>query len=267
MAIDIQAIEKKLQQLSTGKVFTRKSNYWRPKSEHRVRVVPHEPQFLEHMIHYNIDPNGPVVCLSTINKKCPICQLRSKLWQNGDKEMSGKLKAQLRIATPVVEVSLDDANRFGGQGSDEPKWWSFSKKVYETIINICKNPEYGDISDPEKGTDLDVVSKKAQKKGEFDSTIVSPRRKSTPLATTTEQIKKIVESIPDVSADFRILEPEALNKIVEDWIHSMDFPASDEEAPAPTVVPPETGGEIVAAAASSADSTFEEVSKIVNEDD
>jgi hypothetical protein len=265
MAIDVKKIEEKLHQLSTGKVFTKKTNYWRPKTEHRVRIIPHEPQFLENMIHYGIDPNGPVVCLSTVNKRCPICQLRSKLWQNGDKETAGKLKAQLRIATPIVEVSLDDAARFSGQGSMEPKWWSFSKKVYETIINICKNPEYGDISDTEKGTDLDVVHKKAQKKGEFDSTIVSPRRKSTPLATDAEQIKKIVEVIPDISADFKILEPDVLSKLVEDWIKTMDFPT--EESPAEPVAEAVAPAPAAATATETPDSAFDEVSRLVNADD
>jgi len=259
MPIDIKKIEEKLQQITTGKMFTKKSNYWRPKTEHRIRIVPHEPQFLEHMIHYGVDPNGPVVCLSTINKKCPICQLRIKLFQNGDKATAGKLKAQLRIATPIVEVSFDDSNRFGAQGNAEPKWWSFSKKVYENIINICKNPDYGDISDPENGTDLDIVYKKAKTKGEFDSTIVTPRRKSIPLATADET-KKIIESVPDISADFRILEPEEMSKVVEEWIKSVEFaPESDTE--------PESTEPVVAAVATteSPDSAFEEISKIVNE--
>lgn len=260
--INIAEIEKKLQQITTGKVFTKKTNYWRPRKEHRVRIVPHEPQFLEHMIHYGVDPNGPIVCLSTINKKCPICQLRIKLFQNGEKAMAGKLKAQLRIATPVVEVSLDDANRFGGQGSSEPKWWSFSKKVYESIINICKNPDYGDISDPEKGTDLDVVYKKAQKSGEFDSTIVTPRRKSTSLADSVDEIKQIVESVPDISSDFRILEPDAMEKIIEEWIKSMEFPPSEDAASEHVVSPPE---ETPSDSTTPADNAFEEISRIVND--
>jgi hypothetical protein len=119
----------------------------------------------------------------------------------------------------------------------KPVWWTFSKTIYESIIRFCKNPEYGDISDPVSGTDLDIVLTKPQKKGEFAKTSISPKRRSSALASNEEEIKRITESVPDMMKEIKELSFDELQKIADSWLESMTATKvpEDEEVSAESI--------------------------------
>ena len=58
------------------------------------------------------------------------------------------------------------------------------------------NPEYGDITDPETGTDL-VVTYTKPAGASFPETKITPRRRSSVLTEDTEKATELLESIPD----------------------------------------------------------------------
>ena len=58
--------------------------------------------------------------------------------------------------------------------------WGFGKMAYQELLNLVLNPEYGDITDVETGTDL--VLKYGKPPGaQFPQTSLTPRRRTSPL--------------------------------------------------------------------------------------
>ena len=80
--------------------------------------------------------------------------------------------------------------------------WGFGKQVYEKLLNLVLNPEYGDITDPDSGTDL-VLTYGKPAGASFPQTNLTPRRKSSPLcADGPERCTELLEGIPDFDGLF-----------------------------------------------------------------
>jgi len=63
------------------------------------------------------------------------------------------------------------------------------------------NPEYGDITDPETGTDLKLTYGKPAG-AQFPQTKIVPRRRSSPMHDNTERASELLESVPDFDEVF-----------------------------------------------------------------
>ena len=83
------------------------------------------------------------------------------------------------------------------------KVWGYGKMAYETLLNLVLNPEYGDITDVQEGTDLDLHYGKAPGQS-FPQTKLTPKRKSSPACNdaTPEQCAEILDSVPDLDTLF-----------------------------------------------------------------
>lgn len=218
MPINVDELQKRLEEIDGkfkgkfGSSSNRAQVVWRPVEAHTVRIVPHTPQFVELMFHYNVGDVGTVLCPVTFGNKCPICELRISLYKNGtddDKKFAKELKNSWRFYAPIVVR--------GKTEEQVPMWWAFSRTVYNMIFNLAKNPEYGDISDPAKGTDLDIVVEKPKKKGEFKKTNVSPKRSASALSDANN-IDRLINSIPDLMKEFKVYTYEEIKQIVDKWL-------------------------------------------------
>jgi hypothetical protein len=70
--------------------------------------------------------------------------------------------------------------------------------VYEALLKLVLNPDYGDITDVESGFDLVLEYGKAPG-ARFPTTDISPRRKTSPMCKDVddEECEKILDSVPD----------------------------------------------------------------------
>jgi hypothetical protein len=46
-----------------------------------------------------------------------------------------------------------------GEENEGARDWGYSKTVYQTLLETVLNPDYGDITDPETGVDIDLRMK------------------------------------------------------------------------------------------------------------
>ena len=79
---------------------------------------------------------------------CPVCNFATKLFNEGSQESVQQAKnlfARQRFFSPVL---------VRGQEVEGVKVWGYGKTVYETLLSLVLNPDYGDITDPQEGTDL-----------------------------------------------------------------------------------------------------------------
>ena len=117
------------------------------------------------------------------------------MWKEGSEEskrVARKLSAKQRFFAPVL---------VRGKEEDGVKLWGFGKRAYETLLGLVLNPEYGDITDPESGTDL-VVTYTRPAGASFPETKITPRRKSSSLHEDTAKAAELMESVPDYEEVF-----------------------------------------------------------------
>jgi hypothetical protein len=224
MAIDFDAIRKKLGQLSGGS--SKRNTMWRPPQDETttVRLIAFTDNngnpFKERYFYYNIGNNPGLLAPYQFGKPDPINELIQKFKSEGSKEgyeMAKKLYPKMRTYAAVI---------VRGQEDEGVKLWAFGKTVYQSLLNIMLDPDYGDITDPVDGYDIKVtVSKQAGKM--FANTEVMPRPKQTALGTK-KQIKEWTESIPDLDDIFQLKSYEQLETIINAWLNGDDGESNDD---------------------------------------
>ena len=222
MALDLDAIRRKLNQLSGN---TSKRNVmWRPQEgeEATVRLLSFQDNdgqpFKERWFYYNIGNNPGLLAPYQFNKPDPIQELITKLRDDGSKEsyeLAKKLYPKMRTYAPVLVRGEEDRG---------VRLWAFGKTVYQSLLNIMLDEDYGDITDPMEGRDIKVVCTKAPGR-QWATTEVRPRGKQSKLADNKKQITEWAEAIPALADMYEEKTYDVLTKIVNDWLNG------DEEAP------------------------------------
>ncbi len=225
MAFDLEAIKRRMAQLS-GQKF---SAQWKPKapSEHYVRIIalPNnegEP-CATRMFYYNIG-KFPILAPSQFGKQDPVQELITKLREDGSpesKELAKKLYPKPKHYAAVIVRGEEDKG---------VQLWGFSKGVYQNILTIMMDPDYGDITDVERGHDIKVTLTQQPGKQFWDTAIMA-RPKPTPLSSNPEDVKKWTTTIPDVDSLNPLKSYEELSKVLNDWLSApADGDAGEEKA-------------------------------------
>ena len=125
----------------------------------------------------------------------PLNDFVRQLFNDGTEDsikMAKNLMARQRFFAPVL---------VRGEEEKGVRIWGFGKMAYQELLNLVLNPEYGDITDVESGTDL--VLKYGKPPGaQFPQTTIVPRRKSSPLTESDDTTSGMLDSIPDFDQVF-----------------------------------------------------------------
>lgn len=220
MAIDFEAIKRKLDRLNGNT--TSRNIMWKPVEgeKHTVRLLSFPDNdgqpFKELMFYYNIPGQRGILAPSQFGKRDPIQELINKLRDEGTKdsyEMAKKLYPKMRVYAACVVRGEED------QGV---KLWGFGRTVYQKLLGLMLDEDYGDITDPLDGRDINVICSKNPGQ-QWAMTEVTPRGKQTKLSSDSKQAKSWMQDLPDVSSIFQLKSYDELSKIVNDWL------AGDEE--------------------------------------
>ena len=224
MPIDLEAIRKKLNQLSGNN--SRRNVMWRPQEgdETTIRLLSFEDNdgqpFKERWFYYNIGNNPGLLAPYQFGKPDPIQELINKLRDDGSKEsyeLAKKLYPKMRSYAPVVVRNEEDKG---------VRIWAFGKTVYQSLLNIMLDEDYGDITDPLDGRDVKVVCTKAPGRM-WASTEVRPRGKQSPLSENTDTAKEWIDNVPELDELYTLKTYEELEKIVTDWLNGDDVDNDD----------------------------------------
>ena len=220
MAIDIKKMQAKLQNLQNrGK--DKASSFWRPQDgTQTVRILPLSDgdPFPSYYFHYNVGEASGFLCpKQNFGDSCPVCDFSKKLYKEGDEgsvKMAKDLTARQRFFSAVL---------VRGNESEGPKIWGYGKKVYETLLNLVLNPEYGDITDTDSGTDLDLQYGKPAG-ASFPQTTLTPKRNTTPMCVdlSADECTGILEKIPDTDTLFERKSTEDVGVLLDAFFQSTD---------------------------------------------
>tara|TARA_R110001583_G_scaffold31745_2_gene108228 strand:- start:816 stop:1610 length:795 start_codon:yes stop_codon:yes gene_type:complete len=220
VAVDFDAIRKKLDRLSGNN--RNRSSTWKPVEgeEHTVRLLSFPDNdgqpFKELWFYYNIGKERGLLAPYQFNNEDPIQELINKLRDEGSKEsydLAKKLYPKMRTYAPVIVRGEEDKG---------VQIWGFGKTVYQALLGLMLDEDYGDITDPLEGRDVKVVCSK-QPGMRWAMTEVRPRGKQSPLSQNSSQTTEWTSNIPDVSDMFQCKTYDELAKIINDWLNADDY--------------------------------------------
>jgi hypothetical protein len=230
MAIDMSKMRDRKRALdSRNNGSTNGVNFWRPQDgEQVIRIIPTQDgdPFKDYWFHYNVGNNtGFLSPKKNFGEDDPLDQFVRQLFNEGTDEsraMAKDLMAKQRFFAPVVVRGEEDRGVMV---------WGFSKTVYETLLNLVLNPEYGDITDPESGTDL-VLSYGKPAGQSFPVTKITPRRRSSPLTNDNideSYCAQLLDSVPDMTTLFERKTPEEVGHMLDGFLSGDDTAESSSK--------------------------------------
>ena len=227
MALDLSRMKEKLQTSESGGRSKGDSVFWRPdEGDQEIRILPTEDgdPFKVYHFHYNLGEasRGGVLCPKRqYGDSCPICDFASKLWQEGtdeSKKMAKSLFVRQRFFSPVIVRGEEEAG---------VKVWGYGKTIYEILLGLVLNPDYGDITDVDTGVDLSLTYALPKTKGAFPTTNLVPKRKSSAIDKDKKVVKEILESIPDIESQFQRKSTKDVQAILESFLDPSGGPMVD----------------------------------------
>ena len=222
--MDLNAIKNRLSQLQTTN--NRTSNLWKPQPGSQVvRIVPYkfnkDNPFIELYFHYDLGGKNYLSPIS-FGRPDPIEEFAQKLKSTGSKDdyrLGRKIEAKMRTFAPVM---------VRGEENQGVKFWGFGKTVYQELLSIIADPDYGDITDPVNGRDVAVEFKTAEETGKsFPSTSIRVKPNQTPITEDASVLESIKETQKNITEIYQERSYDELTQALNDYLNGDS--SSEEE--------------------------------------
>jgi len=227
MGIDLNKMRQKHAAL-TNKGGDTNDFFWKPdEGTHQIRLVCPDggDPFFEAYYHYGMGSEGKTTVLSprTFGEDDPIAEWGTKLWNEGtdsSKEAAKRFWPKMRVFAPIVVRGEEDKG---------VRWWGFSRTTYQALLDVVLDPEYGDITDTEKGTDLRLDYGKKQGQS-FPTTDIRPMRRTSKLADKEEQVNTLLDSITSADTVFEKTTYETCERVLNETLGHTDTTTNTNES-------------------------------------
>ena len=195
--MDINAIKSKLTQLQS--TTSTKENFWKPEpGKQVVRIVPYKHNkdnpFMELYFHYNLGGNKTYLSPATFGRPDPVEEFSNKLKSTGNKDewVQGKrLEPKMRTFVPVVVRGRED---------EGVKFWGFGKTVYQELLSVIADPDYGDITDAMNGRDIGIERQTPAEAGnQYGKTTVRVKPNQTKLVEDSEALENLLNNQANIT--------------------------------------------------------------------
>ena len=222
--MDLNAIKKRLSQLQTTN--NRTSSLWKPQpGKTQIRIVPYsfnkDNPFIELFFHYNLN-NRAYLSRISFGRPDPIEEFAQKLKGSGNKEdyqLAKKLEAKMRTFAPVV---------VRGEERQGVRFWGFGKTVYQELLSIIADPDYGDITDPVNGRDVVVEFITAEESGaSFPKTNIRVKPNQTAISDDPD-VLELVKTQQEISEIYQELSYDDLTGVLNDWLNPSEDDSTEE---------------------------------------
>jgi hypothetical protein len=171
-----------------------KKNFWKPPSGEKsiIRIVPYKYNkdipFTELYFYFGID-KPRMLALSNFDESDPILEFASKLRKTNDPDnvaLAKKLFPKMRILAPVLVRGEEDKGI---------RFWEFGKMVYQELLGVMMDEDYGDITDIAEGRDITVEVIPAKETGKmYDTTTVRVKPVQSPLSKKGKEAEGYLEN-------------------------------------------------------------------------
>ena len=230
--MDLSLIKQKLAASQNKGQKREKTDYtkifWKPKpGKYQVRILPSKfdksNPFREVYFHYGF-AKGPILALSNWGEKDPIVEFAKNLRKSSDKEdwqLAKKIEPKLRYFAPVL---------VRGEEEKGARLWEFGKLIYEQLLGIASDEDYGDYTDITDGRDFTIEAVEdivANRKGIKCNIRVKP--KTSPISEDGSLVNKVLEEQPDILTINKHYQFDELKELLDKWLNPED--ETDTETP------------------------------------
>ena len=230
--MDLSLIKQKLSASQTKGQKREKVDYtkifWKPKpGKYQIRILPSKfdksNPFREVYFHYGFS-KGPILALTNWNEKDPIAEFAKNLRKSADKEdwqLAKKIEPKLRYFVPVL---------VRGEEAQGPRLWEFGKLIYEQLLGIAADEDYGDFTDITDGRDFTIEAVEdvvAGRKGIKCNIRVKP--KTSAISDDAAIVTKALDEQPDILGINKHYSFDELKELLDKWLN----PDSEEDTEAP----------------------------------
>ena len=221
--MDLDAIKSRLNQLQN----TQTNAFWKPQpGKSQIRIVPYKfdknNPFSELFFHYSLVPNKTVLSPLSYGRPDPVQQFADKLKSTGNKDewIQGKrIEPKMRTFVPVV---------VRGEESEGVKFWGFGKTVYQELLGIIADPDYGDISDSLTGRDIVVERQTPAEAGnQYGKTTIRVKPNVTALSDDSNILTKLLEEQPELKELYQEPTFDELKSHLSNFLNPSDNAGSE----------------------------------------
>ena len=221
--MDLDAIKSRLNQLQN----TQTNAFWKPQpGKSQIRIVPYKfdknNPFSELFFHYSLVPNKTVLSPLSYGRPDPVQQFADKLKSTGNKDewIQGKrIEPKMRTFVPVV---------VRGEESEGVKFWGFGKTVYQELLGIIADPDYGDISDSMTGRDIVVERQTPAEAGnQYGKTTIRVKPNVTALSEDSDQLTRLLDEQPELKELYNEPTFDELKEHLSSFLNPSDNAGSE----------------------------------------
>jgi hypothetical protein len=194
---------------------------WKPKAEgkYQIRIVKSvldkEFPFKEVFLHYGIS-KYPIYALTNWGEKDPIIEF-AKLLKEGEYDLdkwklSNKIQPKMRVFAPVI---------VRGEEEKGVRLWEFGKEIYNQLLQLAEDEDYGDYTDVSEGRDFTINVVKGDVGGrEGLKSTVTIKPKTSVLSNDAELVEKWLSEQPDILELQKTFKKtfDQLKAIFEKWL-------------------------------------------------
>ena len=223
--MDLSLIKNKLAGLQQSSQPREKVDYtkifWKPKvGTYQVRIVPSkfdkQNPFKEVYFHYGFT-KGPILALTNWGEKDPIVEFAKSLRKSSDKEdcqLARKLDAKMRVFAPVI---------VRGEEEQGTRLWEFGKEIYQQLLGIAADEDYGDFTDIQDGRDFTVEATNGEVAGRsVVKCALRPKPKTSPITDNATLLQTLLDEQPDILTINRRYTFNDLKTILEKFLNPED---------------------------------------------
>ena len=223
--MDINVIKSRLSQLQQSN--NRTSALWKPSpGKTQARIVPYkfnkDNPFIELYFHYDMGEKNYLSPIS-FGRPDPIEEFATKLKTSGNKEdykLGKKIEAKMRPYAPIIGR---------GEENEGVKFWGFGKMVYQELLSVIADPDYGDITDPVNGRDIVIEFKTSEETGRaFPSTSIRVKPNQTPVTENPDVMKTVIDTQREITEIYQEHSYDVLKEALETWL-SQDSDVKDDD--------------------------------------
>jgi hypothetical protein len=224
--MDISRLKSRLNNLQSNGSQT--SNLWKPApGKQIVRIVPNKfdknMPFMETYFHYGINGKS-ILSPKSFEEKDPIEEFSTKLQLSGNRDdyrLGKKLSPKMRTYVPII---------VRGEETEGVRYWGFGKMVYQELLSIMCDEDYGDITDIVSGRDILVEFTTAEENGtQFPKTSVRIKPNQSSLFDDGKIIKKWIGEQKPLKEIFKSYSYDEMKEILNSWLNQV--PTEEQEEP------------------------------------
>lgn len=192
--------------------------FFKPKpGKHQIRIVPSKfdksNPFKEVYFHYGFG-KFPSLALTNWGEKDPIVELSQSLRKTKDPEnwkLAKKIEPKMRVFVPVV---------VRGEEAQGTRLWEFGKEIYQQLLGIAADEDYGDYTNVITGRDftLEVAEEVAMGKKFNKVTSIRIKPKESELTKDPDLLTKILNEQPDILSLNKKPSFDELNETLKKWL-------------------------------------------------